>query len=61
VAHAARGSEGSEGCRENADNHLDDGFPSFLLHGAFHGVRWLITSYDYPSGEAGRMKVAVSF
>jgi hypothetical protein len=27
----------------------------------FHGVRWLITSFDYPSGEAGRKKIAVSF
>ena len=36
VAHAARSSEGSQGCREDADDDLNDGLPSFLLHGAFH-------------------------
>ena len=35
VAHAARGAEGSQGCREDADDDLNDGLPSFLLHGVF--------------------------
>ena len=36
VAHAARGAEGSQGCREDADDDLNDGLPRFLvLHGVF--------------------------
>jgi hypothetical protein len=35
VAHAARSSEGSQGCREDADDDLNDGLPSFFLHSAF--------------------------
>ncbi len=35
VAHAARGSKGSQGCREDADDDLNDGLPSFFLHGVF--------------------------
>ena len=35
VAHARGGSEGSQGCREDADDDLQDGLPSFFLHGAF--------------------------
>ena len=34
VAHARGGSEGSQGCREDADDDLQDGLPSFFLHGA---------------------------
>ena len=33
VAHARGGSEGSQGCREDADDDLNDGLPSFFLHG----------------------------
>ena len=43
VAHAARSSEGSQGCREDADDDLNDGLPSFLLHSAlmmFLGVNY---------------------
>ena len=32
VTQAARRSEGSQGCREDADDELNDGLPSFLLH-----------------------------
>ena len=32
VAHATRRSEGSQGCREDTDNELNDGLPSFLFH-----------------------------
>ena len=35
VAHARGGAEGSQGCREDADDDLQDGLPSFLLHSAF--------------------------
>ena len=35
VAHATRSSEGSQGCREDADDDLNDGLPSFFLHSAF--------------------------
>ena len=38
VAHAARGSEGSQGCREDADDDLQDGLPSLFLHGV-NGLR----------------------
>ena len=38
VAHAAGGSEGSQGCREDADDDLQDGLPSFSV---LHGVRLL--------------------
>ena len=31
VAHATRGAEGCQGCREDADDDLNDGLPSFLL------------------------------
>jgi hypothetical protein len=33
VAYAARGSEGGQGSREDADDDLQDGLPSFFLHG----------------------------
>ena len=32
VAHTTRSSEGSQGCREDWYNHLNDGLPSFFLH-----------------------------
>ena len=32
VTQAARRSEGSQGCREDTDNELNDGLPSFLFH-----------------------------
>jgi len=35
VAHAARGSKGSQGCREDADDDLNDGLPSFFFHSPF--------------------------
>ena len=35
VAHATRSAEGSQGCRKDADDDLQDGLPSFFLHGAF--------------------------
>ena len=35
VAHARGRSKGSQGCREDADDDLNDGLPSFLLHSAF--------------------------
>ena len=35
VAHARGGSKGSQGCREDADDDLNDGLPSFFLHSAF--------------------------
>ena len=34
VTHARGGSEGSQGCREDADDDLNDGLPSFFLHSA---------------------------
>ena len=34
VAHATRSAEGSQGCREDADDDLNDGLPSFFLHSA---------------------------
>ena len=33
VTHAARGSEGGQGSREDADDDLQDGLPSLFLHG----------------------------
>ena len=33
VAHARGSSEGSQGCREDADDDLQDGLPSLFLHG----------------------------
>ena len=38
LTHATGGSEGSQGCREDAHNQLNDGLPSFL----FHSIRFLI-------------------
>ena len=35
MAHARGSSEGSQGCREDADDDLNDGLPSFFLHSAF--------------------------
>ena len=35
VTHATRSAKGSQGCREDADDDLNDGLPSFLLHSAF--------------------------
>ena len=35
VTHATRSAEGSQGCREDADDDLQDSLPSFFLHGAF--------------------------
>ena len=35
VAHATRSSEGSQGCREDWYDELNDGLPSFFFHGAF--------------------------
>ena len=35
VAHATRSAEGSQGCRKDADDDLQDGLPSFFLHSAF--------------------------
>ena len=35
VAHTARRAECSQGCREDADDDLNDGLPSFFLHSAF--------------------------
>ena len=35
VTHTRGSSEGSQGCREDADDDLNDGLPSFLLHSAF--------------------------
>ena len=35
AAHARGSSEGSPGCRENADDHLNNSLPSFFLHSAF--------------------------
>ena len=35
VTHATRSAEGSQSCREDADDDLNDGLPSFLLHSAF--------------------------
>ena len=32
VAHATRSAEGSQGCREDADDDLQDSLPSFFLH-----------------------------
>ena len=32
VTQAARRSEGSQGCREDTDDELNDGLPSFLFH-----------------------------
>ena len=43
VAHARGGAEGSQGCREDADDDLNDGLPSFFLHGAFMVFLGLIT------------------
>ena len=34
VTHARGGAEGSQGCREDADDDLNDGLPSFFLHSA---------------------------
>ena len=34
VTHARGGSEGSQGCREDAHDDLDNGLPSFFLHSA---------------------------
>ena len=36
VTHARGSSEGSQGCREDADDDLNDGLPSFLFHSVFH-------------------------
>ena len=33
VAHARGRSEGGQGSREDADDDLQDGLPSFFLHG----------------------------
>ena len=33
VTHARGRSEGSQGCREDADDDLQDGLPSLFLHG----------------------------
>ena len=33
VPHAACGSEGGQGSGEDADDDLQDGLPSFFLHG----------------------------
>ena len=43
VAHATRRSEGSQGCREDADDELNDGLPSFL----FHSIRFLRLNYVF--------------
>ena len=34
VTHATRSAEGSQGCREDAHDDLDNGLPSFFLHSA---------------------------
>ena len=34
MTHATRGAEGSQGCREDAHDDLDNGLPSFFLHSA---------------------------
>ena len=35
VAHATGSAQCRQGCREDADDDLNDGLPSFLLHSAF--------------------------
>ena len=35
MAHARGSAEGCQSCREDADDDLNDGLPSFLLHGVF--------------------------
>ena len=35
VAHAGGCSEGSQGCRKDWDDDLNDGLPSFLFHDAY--------------------------
>ncbi|SEN05501.1 hypothetical protein SAMN04487902_106160 [Prevotella sp. ne3005] len=42
VTHARGSAEGSQGCREDADDDLQDGLPSFFLHGAI-SVKVLVT------------------
>ena len=34
ATHARGSAEGSQGCREDADDDLNDGLPSFFLHSA---------------------------
>ena len=34
MTHATRSAEGSQGCREDAHDDLDNGLPSFFLHSA---------------------------
>ena len=43
VTHARGRSKGGQGCREDADDDLNDGLPSFLLHSAFMVFLGLIT------------------
>ena len=52
VAHARGGAEGSQGCREDADDDLNDGLPSFLLHSAFMLFLWV----DYYGGSPAGAK-----
>ena len=35
MTHARGRSEGGQSRREDADSNLDDGLPSFFLHGVF--------------------------
>ena len=43
MAHARGSSEGSQGCREDAHDDLNDGLPSFFLHSAFMFFCVLVT------------------
>ena len=52
VAHARGRSKGSQGCREDADDDLNDGLPSFLLHSAF----MLFLGVDYYGGSPAGAK-----
>ena len=52
VAHATRSAEGSQSCREDADDDLNDGLPSFLLHSAF----MLFLGVDYYGGSPAGAK-----
>jgi len=58
VAHATRSAEGSQSCREDADDDLNDGLPSFLLHSVFR-LRVRHSRFKIQEGE-GRSLVGTS-
>ena len=56
MAHARGGAEGSQSCREDADDDLNDGLPSFLLHSAFMlflGVALRVSAFAAAAGLFG--------